>query len=112
MKAYLQIVLLAIFFIGINGQLTSCEEFGSQGQDADTCRMYPTSEDFTHCCYVQYEGIEGDPGYQGCKELSDDQYENVKRYKNYLKNTYSNVKIKCSGEFLTYSLFALLALLF
>ena len=74
--------------------------------DEDVCRMYPTPENYSHCCYFESDT------YTGCWPLSDDQYENVKRYKNYMKQTYSNLKIKCSGEFLTYSLFALLALLF
>ena len=105
MKAFIQIALLAIFIIGINGQVTVCTDV--KGDDEDVCRMYPTSEDHTHCCYVERSGE------TGCKELTDDQYENVKRYKDFLKSQgYTDVKIKCSGRFLTYSLFALLALLF
>ena len=105
MKAFLQIALLAIFIIEINGQVTACEEV-TQG-DEDVCRMYPTEVDYTHCCYVEM-----DDG-SSCRQLNDDQYENVKRYKDYLKSQgHSGVKIKCAGEFLTYSLLALLALLF
>ena len=105
MKAYLQIALLAIFIIGINGQVTVCEEVN--GEDEDVCRMYPTEEDYTHCCYVELSGN------GKCRQLNDDQYENVKRYKDYLKSQgNTDVKIKCAGEFLTYSLLALLAFLF
>ena len=106
MKAYLQIILLAIFILGING-VDVCDDI--EGNDEDVCRMYPTQEDYTHCCYFQSDG------YTGCKALTDDEYENIKRYKKYMKEThenYGNLKIKCSGEFLAYSLFALLALLF
>ena len=105
MKAYLQIALLAIFIIGINGQVTVCEEVN--GDDEDVCRMYPTQENYTHCCYVELSGN------GKCRQLNDDQYENVKRYKDFLKSQgKTDVKIKCAGEFLTYSLLALLALLF
>ena len=69
--------------------------------------MYPTTENYTHCCYVEMNG-----GGK-CRQLSDDQYENVKRYKDFLKSQgNTDIKIKCAGEFLAYSLFALLALLF
>ena len=105
MKAYLQIALLAIFIIGINGDITVCEDV--TGNDEDICRMYPTQEDYTHCCYFQSDG------YTGCKALTDDEYENIKRYKDFLKSQgNTDIKIKCSGEFLTYSLLALLSLIF
>ena len=111
MKAYLQIILLAIFIIGING-VDVCGDFSPTNPDEDYCRMFPTPVNYTHCCYfksdTQTDTIEG------CQPITDDQYENIKRFKNYMKQNfnYDDFKIKCSGEFLTYSLFALLALLF
>ena len=107
MKEYLQIALLAIFIIGING-VDVCGEFTPTNPDEDYCRMYPTPVNYTHCCYFKSDTLEG------CQPITDDQYENIKRYKKYMKQepNYANFKIKCSGEFLTYSLFALLALLF
>ena len=107
MKEYLQIALLAIFIIGING-VDVCGEFTPTNPDEDYCRMYPTPVNYTHCCYFKSDTLEG------CQPITDDQYENIKRYKKYMKQdpNYANLKIKCSGEFLTYSLFALLALLF
>ena len=107
MKAYLQIALLALalFIIEINGDVTVCESV--QGDDEDVCRMYPTEENYTHCCYVEMDG-----GGK-CRQLNDDQYENVKRYKDFLKSQgHSDIKIKCSGKFLTFSLFCFLAFLF
>ena len=105
MKAYLQIALLAIFIIGINGDITLCEDVN--GDDDDICRMYPTETDYTHCCYVEMNGS------AKCRQLTDDEYENIKRYKNYLKSQgNTDIKIKCSGELLTYSLLVLLALIF
>ena len=106
MKAYLQIALFAIFIIGINGDITLCEAV-SGNLDEDICRMYPTEMDYTHCCYVEMNGN------GQCRQLKDDEYENVKRYKDFLKSQgNTDIKIKCSGEFLTYSLLALLALIF
>ena len=105
MKTYLQIALLAIFIIGINGDVTLCESVNAD--DEDVCRLYPTEENYTHCCYVEMNG-----GGK-CLQISDDQYENVNRYKDFLKSQgNTDIKIKCAGEFLAYSLFALLALLF
>ena len=107
MKAFLQIALLALalFIIEVNGDITVCELVPNP--DEDVCRMYPTEENYTHCCYLERSGN------SLCKQLNDDQYENIKRYKNFLKSQgYTDVKIKCAGEYLTYSLLALLALLF
>ena len=107
MKAYLQFILLAIFIIGINS-VDICGEFTPTNPDEDYCRMYPTPVDYTHCCYFKSDSVEG------CQPITDDQYENIKRFKKFYQqtNSLSGLKIKCSGEFLTYSLFALLALLF
>ena len=105
MKAFLQIALLAIFIIGING-VEVCNDV--PGTDDDECRIYPTHMNYSHCCYYKSDNEEG------CMQITDDQYENIKRFKSYYKQKYSisSFKIKCSGEFLTYSLFALLAFLF
>ena len=105
MKAFLQIALLAIFIIGING-VNVCKDV--HGTDDDECRIYPTHMNYSHCCYYKSDNEEG------CMQITDDQYENIKRFKSYYKQAkgISSFKIKCSGEFLTYSLFALLAFLF
>ena len=108
MKAYLQIILLAIFIIGINGVDVCGENPSPTDLDEDYCRMFPTPVNYTHCCYFKSDVL------NECRPITDDQYENIKRYKKYMKQypDFDNLKIKCSGEFLTYSLFALLALLF
>ena len=49
----------------------------------------------------------------GCHDVTDDQYENIGRYKKYLEDSTGNdYDIDCSSKFVTFSLFALLALLF
>ena len=105
MKVFLQIALLAIFIIGINS-VSVCNDVA--GKEDDECRIYPTTMNYTHCCYYQTNNGEG------CMQITDDQYENIKRFKSFYKQDkgLSSFKIKCSGEFLAYSLFALLVFLF
>ena len=107
MKAYLQMILFAIFIIGING-VDVCNK-DIPNPDEDVCRMYPTAENYTHCCYFESDSQD----HTGCIQINDDQYENIKRYKSFYKQHYglSSLKIKCSGGFLAYSFFVLLALL-
>ena len=107
MKAYLQIILFAIFIVGINS-VDACNR-NIQNADEDVCRIYPTYQNYTHCCYFEADK----QAYTGCTQITDDQYENIKRFKSFYKQYYdlSSLKIKCSGKFLTYSFFALLALL-
>ena len=108
------IILVALTIIAVNSEFHLCQDFkfdvvGSNDTDdlADYCRILSTSLDKTHCCY-----IEDDNGAY-CGEISDDAYENIKRFKKFKKNTFTeHYKIKCSSEYLSYSLLALLALLF
>ena len=112
-KAFL-IILIALTFIAVNSEFHLCSDFNFSnlvdGTDTDDkedyCRILSTSKDKTHCCYFR------DDEKEGCIEISDDAYENIKRYKQYKKNQSNSFKIKCAGEYLSYSIFALLALLF
>ena len=103
MKKLFRIILLTVSYVYVHLQL-ACNETTSPSEEY--CRILPTYKDYTHCCFVESEST------SQCRQLTDDEYENVKRYKDVLKTILgNNVKIKCSGEFLTYSLFAILALL-
>ena len=89
------IILVALTIIAVNSEFHLCQDFkfdvvGSNDTDdlADYCRILSTSLDKTHCCY-----IEDDNGAY-CGEISDDAYENIKRYKKFKKNTNSHYKIK------------------
>ena len=111
-KAFL-IILVSLSIIAVNSEFHLCGDFNFKGvQSSDTddledyCRILSTSTDKTHCCYVQENGNDY------CREISDDAYENIKRFKQYKKNEFPSYKIKCSSEYLSYSLLALLALLF
>ena len=106
-------ILFTLCIIYIKSDFRLCEEFGSfPNEDTDDrinfCQVRTNSDDNTHCCYFRSDnhpdGI--------CKGITDDQYENIKRYKTFLKNDDGNIKIQCSSKYLAYSLFVLLALLF
>ena len=108
------VVLLAIIFISIKSEFDLCSDIksfpegvNSEGDKEDYCMIFSTDGDNTHCCYFRTKELG-----EMCKQITDDAYENIKRYKVYLKNTYTNVKIKCASGHLTFSVFALLALLF
>ena len=100
--------LFALFFIGIN--CTDCEA-EANGVSEEECWYRKLSDDQTHCCYVP----EDDESKQ-CWSLSDDEYENIKRYKDYAKVYYNmeELTIKCSANFISVALFilSLFALLF
>ena len=103
MRKLFGLILLTVSYVYVQLQVL-CNETSSPSEDY--CRILPTYMDYTHCCYVEADST------NQCRQLTDDQYENIKRYKDTLKRTYSSVKIECSGESLTYSLFVTLALLF
>ena len=104
MKKIFGILLLAVSYIYVKSQTICSSQISNPSED--NCRILATENDYTHCCYVELDSA------AQCRQITDDQYENIKRYKDTLKRTYSSVKIECSGEFLTYSLFVILALLF
>ena len=111
MKAF-QLLIFAILIIKLYSQTYdfACEASIKPGfeADKDTCMMLSTGEDATHCCYVEYGGK------QECWELTDDEYENIKRFKDHAEELYTNrdkIKIKCSSNFVTNSLLSLLILI-
>ena len=78
--------------------------------DEDLCILLGTSEDRTHCCY--YTDSSSDTGK--CIQITDDQYENIVRFKKFLRDESGDDKIDidCSSKFLSFSLFVVFALLF
>ena len=102
----------------ITSYVTQCENLKIGGFDVSTlldsyeedyCSSLKTSGEFTHCCYFESKN-----GINGCYQITDDQYENVVRYKKYLRDQIGddNLGIHCSSKFISLSLFAVLALLF
>ena len=108
MKKTFQIVLLSLAIILIKSEFDLCEKKVFSGDIEDTdCQYLSTGTDKTHCCL-----FEAADQKSRCMEITDDEYENIKRFKNYMKNDYSKVKIKCSADYLSFTLLALLVLLF
>ena len=106
MNKAMKLVLLILSIAYINGEFGTCEDYGQGVElDADFCRIRTTETDYTHCCYVKMDDEES------CKQITDDEFDNIKRYKKYLKNDHEKVKIKCSSQYLSLSFLALLALL-
>ena len=75
--------------------------------DEDVCILLGTSGDKTHCCYIEGEFI------SQCIAINDDEYENIVRFKKYLRDGLEDddIDIKCSSKFVSFSLLAALALL-
>ena len=80
-----------------------------ESYEEDYCSSLQTDPGFTHCCYFESKN-----GINGCYQITDDQYENVVRYKKYLRDQIADddLGIHCSSKFISLSLFAVLALLF
>ena len=76
--------------------------------DEDHCAMLTPGDGYTHCCLFEINDA------VNCSEITDDQYENIGRYIDYLEDYrgYGDVDIDCSSKFISLSLFAILALLF
>ncbi len=85
------------------------------GEDinGDLCSIFKTDLDRTHCCYAENLIINNDQSKNHhCIQITDDQYENIKNFKKYVRDEYSSdFEIDCSSKFVSISLFAILALL-
>ena len=113
-------LLLAISINLINGYLyfSNCSDYdynyhayarGDFGEDV--CILFETTGDITHCCYVT--GSTNSSINDNCIGLTDDQHENIKYLVKYYKDHYDpNIEIKCKSEYISISLFSILALLF
>ena len=78
----------------------------------EVCPALKTKGDYTHCCYVKESS--NSTISAKCVQITDDQYENIKNFKKYIKdeNGDDDFKIDCSSNFVAISLFAVLVLLF
>ena len=96
-------LLLILIICEVKTQ-TLCES--SNGESEEDCMYRSTNTDATHCCYVP------DDDEVTCWELTDDEYDNIKRFKDFSKQLYSmdSLSIKCSNQALTFSLLCLISL--
>ena len=83
--------LLALFLNSINGEYTCSDYLTVYGSanledlEGEDCAMLtPTGEGMTHCCLFEI----ADEIY--CKEVSDDQYENMGRFVKYTEDEKTN----------------------
>ena len=110
------LLLSALLIIKINSETreTLCNDYSEEQINEDVCRRLKVKEDYTHCCYIKQ--------LNKCWQLTDDEYENIKRFKDYAKNHMSEIlgsepegwngklTIKCSANILSSSLFILFSL--
>ena len=122
MNRLILLALLSLCINFINGKVSIPNQFNIDCQnstmkylaevmdevDEDLCILLGTSEDRTHCCYYT------DASESKCIQITDDQYENIVRFKKFLRDESgdSDINIDCSSKFLSFSLFVVFALLF
>ena len=122
MNRLILLALLSLCINLINGKFSIPDQFNIDCQDStfknladvmdevdeDLCILLGTSEDRTHCCYYT------DASESKCIQITDDQYENIVRFKKFLRDESgdSDINIDCSSKFLSFSLFVVFALLF
>ena len=107
------LLLSALLIIKTNSE-TLCKYDNGEPINEDVCRRRKVEKDYTHCCYIKQ--------LNKCWQLTDDEYENIKRFKDYAKNHMSEIlgrepegwngklTIKCSANILSSSLFILFSL--
>ena len=107
MNKTLGMIIVALAIISIKCEFELCQSHKYTGDnDEDECIYLTTATNYTHCCLLEADNE------SKCYQLTDDEFENIKNFKSYLKNTYSNVKIKCSADYLSFALLAFLIILF
>ena len=122
MNRLILLALLSLCINFINGKFSIPDQFNINCQESaleniavaagelneEACILLGTSEDRTHCCYYT------DTSVSKCIQITDDQYENIVRFKKFLRDESGDDKIDidCSSKFLSFSLFVVFALLF
>ena len=111
MNKIFAIILLVLLVNIYDVNTASCNK--QEVSDPELCYYMKLSGTETHCCAVEY----AEDKYR-CEGLTDDQYENIKRYKDYRRNNvvdnlplYDDLGIDCSSEFVSFSILALIAFL-
>ena len=124
MSKHTLFLLLALTIQVFNADLTvgeytlkTCEYVTIDGATSDTlieeleedyCAFLKTTGDYTHCCLFEFSNR------AACYQITDDQYENIGRFKKYIRDQSGDddIGIECSSRFVSFSLLAVLALLF
>ena len=76
--------------------------------EGDYCASLKTTGEYTHCCMFEYAN-----GTKVCGAITDDKYENIGRFKKYMRGDVGDdeINIDCSSRFISFSLLVALALL-
>lgn len=100
------IVLQANSLIAFNNTEECINAGGDNSGSESVCRGYINKKEDYECCYLhyKYEGIE----FNTCTPMIVSKKE-LKEYKDMLKDA-DDVKIKCSGSYIKYTLISLLSL--
>ena len=79
-----------------------------EGEYCSAMKISRDCEDCAHCCMI------GSSNGANCYGITDDEYENVVRFKKYLRDQVGDdsIRVDCSSRFISISLLAVLALLF
>ena len=79
-----------------------------EGEYCSDMKISPNCIDCAHCCMI------GSSNGANCYGITDDEYENVVRFKKYLRDQVEDdsIRVDCSSRFISISLLAVLALLF
>ena len=88
--------------------LPSTEAAYFDSLEGDFCASLKTSGEYTHCCMFEFSN-----DTKVCGAITDDQYENIGRFKKYMRDDVQDddIGIDCSSRFISFSLLVALALL-
>ena len=123
MSKHTLFLLLALTIQVFNGvklgdyTLTECRYITFDGRTSDQlieeleedyCSFLGPGPGYAHCCLFEFSNG------AACYQITDDQYENIGRFKKYLRDQGNDddLGIECSSRFISFSLLAVLALLF
>ena len=114
MKYLILIILISVFiYIKSNVSGISCMDETVKVHNVKDCINRKLSDDFTHCCFLDYISISG-LRHQYCVELNDDYYSKLKKYIKELE-TQLEVKIKnfdCISSYIRINLMIFLISIF
>ena len=88
--------------------ITSEEANYFDALEGDFCASLKTTGEYTHCCMFEFAN-----DTRVCGAITDDQYENIGRFKKYMRDDVQDddISIDCSSRFISFSLLVALALL-
>ena len=107
MNKLILLALLALCINVINGATCNSD---SGYTDGDDCSLLQLTGEYTHCCFIESEV---NATINGCHGLTDDQYENIKKFKDYLRvqSNDEDLGIDCSSKYMNLGFLAIFALL-